>query len=162
MTDHRPAATGACIDLTEKVVSAYLSNNAIQAAELPVLIRNVCVALMDLGDRDARGDASEDKFEKLKPAQIRKSITPDGLVSFIDGKSYKTLKRHLTKHGLDPDTYRERFGLPMDYPMVAPSYAANRSALAIASGFGTKDRHARQTPDRTVPRSQAVRKSAAA
>ena len=162
MTDHRPAATAICIDLTEKVVSAYLSNNAIQAVELPNLIRNVCVALMDMEDRDVRGDAFEDKLEKLKPAQIRKSITPDGLVSFIDGKSYKTLKRHLTKHGMDPDTYRERFGLPADYPMVAPSYAANRSALAIASGFGTKERHPRSEPERTLPRSQATRKAVAA
>ncbi|MCJ2101238.1 MucR family transcriptional regulator, partial [Methylobacterium sp. E-046] len=64
------------------------------------------------------------------------SVRPDGIVSFIDGKTYKTLKRHLTSHGLDPKSYRDRYGLPSDYPMVAPSYAEQRSALAKAIGLG--------------------------
>ena len=74
--------------------------------------------------------------EKPSPAQIRKSVRPDGIVSFIDGKTYKTLKRHLTSHGLDPRSYRERYGLPADYPMVAPSYAEKRSQLAKQIGLG--------------------------
>ena len=74
--------------------------------------------------------------EMPSAAQIRKSINPDGIVSFIDGKTYKTLKRHLTSRGLDPKSYRARYGLPADYPMVAPSYAAQRSALAKTIGLG--------------------------
>ena len=73
---------------------------------------------------------------KVSSAEIRKSIKPDGLVSFVDGKSYKTLKRHLTSHGLDPKSYRDRYGLPADYPMVAGEYAERRSALAKAIGLG--------------------------
>ncbi len=79
---------------------------------------------------------SAPEADKPSTAQIRKSIRPDGLVSFIDGKTYKTLKRHLTSHGLDPRAYRDRYGLPGDYPMVAPAYAEQRSALAKAIGLG--------------------------
>lgn len=74
--------------------------------------------------------------DRPNAAQIRKSLRDDAIVSFIDGRSYKTLKRHLTSHGLDPRSYRDRYGLPGDYPMVAPSYAARRSALAKAIGLG--------------------------
>jgi predicted transcriptional regulator len=82
--------------------------------------------------------ASEPEIAVEKPtaAQIRKSISDEGIVSFIDGKPYKTLKRHLTKHGLTPQAYRQRYGLPADYPMVAPGYAAQRSALAKEIGLG--------------------------
>ena len=80
--------------------------------------------------------AAERTVEKPTPAQIRKSVRDDGIVSFIDGKTYKTLKRHLSANGLDPQSYRVRFGLPSDYPMVAPSYAAQRSALAKSIGLG--------------------------
>ena len=76
------------------------------------------------------------RVSKASAAQIRKSITADAIVSFLDGKPYKTLKRHLTTHGLQPHTYRQRFGLPDDYPMVAPNYAAQRSALAKQIGLG--------------------------
>ncbi|MBP1183034.1 putative transcriptional regulator [Methylobacterium sp. PvR107] len=83
-------------------------------------------------------DATASAFEVKKPGavQIRKSVQDDGITSFIDGKIYKTLKRHLSAHGLDPRSYRERFDLPSDYPMVAPSYAERRSALAKAIGLG--------------------------
>jgi len=67
---------------------------------------------------------------------VKKSIRPEGIVSFIDGKTYKTLKRHLTKHGLTPDSYRERFGLSGDYPMVALAYSEKRSSLAKSLRFG--------------------------
>jgi predicted transcriptional regulator len=76
------------------------------------------------------------EVEKPTPAQIRKSVRHDGIVSFIDGKTYKTLKRHLSANGLDPYSYRERYGLPADYPMIAPSYAEQRSAIAKAIGLG--------------------------
>ena len=80
------------------------------------------------------------EVEKPSPAQIRKSITHDGLVSFVDGKTYKTLKRHLTGAGLDPASYRQRYGLPSDYPMTAPSYSEQRSALAKSLGLGQQRR----------------------
>ena len=76
------------------------------------------------------------EVEKATPAEIKRSITPDALISFIDGKPYKTLKRHLTGHGLDPQSYRLRYGLPADYPMVATNYAAQRSELAKSLGLG--------------------------
>jgi predicted transcriptional regulator len=74
----------------------------------------------------------------VTPAQIRKSIRPDVLVSFEDGKPYRTLKRHLTRFGLTPDSYRAKWGLPPDYPMTAPSYSETRRALAVERGLGRK------------------------
>ena len=89
-------------------------------------------------------------------AQIRKSVTPDGIVSFLDGKTYKTMKRHLTGHGFDPQSYREHFGLPADYPMVSQRYAAKRSELAKAIGLG---RVAERSEDEQA---EAVRRKKAA
>ena len=124
-------------DLTCEIVAAYVANNPIPAAELPSLLRSVHGAVSGLTSNGAsKTIGMSDEGEKPSVAQIRKSIRPDGIVSFIDSKSYQTLKRHLTKHGLDPQSYRERYGLPPDYPMVAPSYAEKRSALAKAIGLG--------------------------
>ena len=92
------------------------------------------------------------EVEKPSPAQIRKSVRHDGIVSFIDGKTYKTLKRHLTSHGLDPRSYRDRYGLPADYPMVAPGYAERRSALAKAIGLGSAGGRADQGKTRKAAR----------
>jgi predicted transcriptional regulator len=124
----------ASLELAGEIVSAYVSNNSLPVAELPALIASVHGALNGLADGTSQARAEE--VEKATPAQIRRSITPDALISFIDGKPYKTLKRHLTGHGLDPYGYRERYGLPKDYPMVAASYAAQRSELARAIGLG--------------------------
>ncbi|MDN3571576.1 MucR family transcriptional regulator [Methylobacterium longum] len=124
-------------ELTGEIVAAYVSNNPVPVSELPSLIRSVHSAVAGLGsDTSSGGAVSAENAEKPTAAQIRKSVRDDGIVSFVDGKTYKTLKRHLTKHGLDPQSYRERYGLPRDYPMVAPSYAAQRSALAKAIGLG--------------------------
>ena len=123
------------IEFAADIVSAYVSNNSLPVAEPPALIGNVHTALNGIAHAGP-GAAAEEEVEKPTPAQIRKSITPDALISFIDGKPYKTLKRHLTGHGLDPHSYRERYGLPRDYPMVAASYAAQRSELAKAIGLG--------------------------
>jgi predicted transcriptional regulator len=124
--------------LAADIVSAYVSNNPVPPTELPALIAQVHSAVANLGTATAVGAAASDaEVAKPTPAQIRKSIRDDGIVSFIDGKVYKTLKRHLTAHGFDPRAYRERYGLPADYPMVAPSYAAQRSVLARASGLGS-------------------------
>lgn len=120
------------------VISAYVANNPLPQSELPGLISSVHAALKRLTETDMAESGSKDSERVHRPsnAEIRKSIGRDGLVSFIDGKIYKTLKRHLSSHGLDPESYRERFGLPSDYPMVAPSYAARRSALAKEIGLG--------------------------
>src|SRR6476620_7128338 len=102
------------IALAVDIVSAFVSNNSVLVSELPALIASVHATLSGM----ANGPVStEPDVEKPTAAQVRKSITPDGLISFIDGKPYKTLKRHLTGQGLDPHTYRERYGLPRDHPM---------------------------------------------
>ena len=124
------------LELAGDVVSAYVSNNRVLAAELPAVIGDVHATLVRLANGSTVSASAHPKAEMLTPAQIRKSITPDGLISFLDGKPYKTLKRHLFGHDLDPAGYRLRFGLPGDYPMVAPSYAAKRSELAKSTGLG--------------------------
>jgi predicted transcriptional regulator len=135
MTDSLDNQTTDLIDLAGDIVSAYVSNNSTPASELPGLIQTVHAALTRLTSGMAE-PAPEEVHEKASPAQIRKSVTPSGIVSFLDGRTYKTLKRHLTGHGLDPHSYRQRYGLPADYPMVAPDYAAQRSALAKSIGLG--------------------------
>lgn len=122
------------IALTAELVSAYVLHNPVPMSELTSLIQRVHEVLMKTLNPGA--DVSDENYGKPKPAQIRQSIMPDALISFIDGKAYKTLKRHLTSHGLDPASYRERYGLPADYPMVAQGYAEHRSQIAKATGLG--------------------------
>lgn len=121
-----------------ELISAYVANNPLAAADLPGLIASVHATLARLSNAAASQPADTATAVAPRPsaAEIRRSIGRDGLTSFIDGRVYKTLKRHLTSHGLDPVAYRERFGLPDDYPMVAPSYAERRSALAKEIGLG--------------------------
>ena len=128
------------IDLTAQIVCAYVGNNSVPRTDLPALIADVHAALIGLGDPAAA--QTGDDVAKPTPAEIRKSIRPDGLISFIDGKSYKTLKRHLTKHGLDPHSYRDRYGLPADYPTTSANYSAQRSELAKSLGLGQPGRAA--------------------
>ncbi|MBA9066980.1 putative transcriptional regulator [Methylobacterium sp. RAS18] len=123
------------INLTIEITAAYVMKNTLPARDLPALITSVHAALAGLGG-SAPASAAEDKVEKPTPAQIRKSITPDALISFIDGNPYKMLKRHLTAHGLDASSYRQRYGLPADYPMTAPNYSAMRSEVARTLGLG--------------------------
>jgi predicted transcriptional regulator len=118
------------------LVAAYVSNNRVPVAELPALIASVHAAMTGLTASGASAEPPEPTVEKPTPAQIKKSMRPDGLVSFLDGRAYKTLKRHLTKHGLTPDSYRARFGLPSDYPVVAAAYSERRSNLAKERRFG--------------------------
>jgi predicted transcriptional regulator len=127
------------IDLTADIVAAYVSKNSVRPADLPALLADVHAAIAGLNSAPA---SAEPKVEKLTPSQIRKSITPDALISFIDGKPYKTLKRHLTGNGMTMDDYRERYGLPRDYPSVAASYSEQRSKLALALGLGNQRRSA--------------------
>lgn len=122
------------LSLTSDIVASYLENNSASVDEVPGLIRSVYVAL-----NNAEAPAEEaPSHTAATRAQIRKSITNDALISFEDGKSYKTLKRHLTTRGLTPAQYREKWGLPADYPMVAPSYSALRAERAKAAGLGVR------------------------
>ncbi|MCJ2102694.1 MucR family transcriptional regulator [Methylobacterium sp. E-046] len=121
------------IEITTNIVAAYVSNNSVRPADMPTLLADVHAAIVGL---NGAPDSAEPKVEKLTAAQVRKSIKPDGLISFIDGKPYKTLKRHLTGNGLTPTEYRERFGLPVDYPMTSASYSAMRAEFARSTGLG--------------------------
>jgi predicted transcriptional regulator len=117
--------------ITADIVSSYVANNAVHRTDLPAVIASVHAALQSL--------AAPKQAEPEKPEpriSIRKSVTPDFLISLEDGKPYKTLNRHLGKLGLKAEEYRAKWGLPADYPMVAPSYAAKRSELARSSGLG--------------------------
>ena len=129
--------------LTAEIVAAYVSHNPLRPAGMPEVIASVHAALASLVPGASK--ATCETVEPATPAQIRRSITPDALISFVDGKPYKTLKRHLTGHGLDADSYRQRFGLLADYPMVAANYAALRSELAKQLGLGRAQRNADAT-----------------
>ena len=122
------------LEMAAEVVAAFVSNNPLPKGELPALIQTLHDALtrLSVGVEDAAP-----KEEPKQPAvSIRKSITPDYLICLEDGKKFKSLKRHLGALGLTPDQYRAKWKLPPDYPMVAPNYAATRSALAKAIGLG--------------------------
>jgi predicted transcriptional regulator len=122
------------IELAAQIVAAFVANNSLPIAELPGLINATHAAL----DRLASGSVDMvSQVEKKEPAvSIRKSLTPDFLVCLDDGKKFKSLRRHLATLGMTPDQYRAKWGLPSDYPMVAPNYAAARSQLAKQSGLG--------------------------
>lgn len=134
MPEKNPERSLRLVTLVGEIVAAYVANNSVPPAALPELMASVHGALASLTGRPQA--EAPPAIEQPTPAQIRKSVQEDGIVSFIDGRSYKTLKRHLTAHGLTPERYRERYGLPEDYPMTAPGYAAQRSALAKAIGLG--------------------------
>ncbi len=123
----------ATIEMTADIVSAYVSNNSVAAADLPGLIQNVHVALAQI----ASGAVEAEPEPKEPAVPIRKSITPDFLICLEDGRKFKSLKRHLrTKYDMSPEEYRAKWGLPKDYPMVAPNYARARSELAKQMGLG--------------------------
>jgi predicted transcriptional regulator len=123
------------VELSASLVGAYVSHNALSASDLPKLIAQVHHALLGLN-----ASAPAEAAPELKPAvPIRKSIMPDYLICLEDGKKFKSLKRHLrTEYDMSPDEYRARWGLPPDYPMVAPSYSEARSQLAKSIGLGRK------------------------
>ena len=128
------AAHPALIDMASDIVSAYVANNHVQAAEMPVLIATVHAALAGLG----APEPAVVEPEKPTPAvSVRKSVTDDYLISLEDGKRYQSLKRHLSSRGLTPAEYRAKWGLPPDYPMVSPAYARKRSELAKSIGLGS-------------------------
>ncbi|PZO74559.1 MAG: MucR family transcriptional regulator [Mesorhizobium amorphae] len=121
------------LDLTAKIVSAYVANNYARPADLPRLLASVDAAL---GQTAAKTNPTAPK----PPASVKQTVFPDHIVSLENGKAYKILTTHLTRIGMTPEQYREKWGLPKDYPMVARKYAALRSATAKAHGLGLKNR----------------------
>lgn len=121
------------VETTAKIVTAYVSNNRIMASDLPALINAVFQTVSGVN-----GNSPMHPGEPLKPVvSIKRSVTDDYIICLEDGKKFKSLKRHLrTSYGLSPEQYRAKWGLPADYPMVAPAYAAQRSKLAKAIGLG--------------------------
>ena len=127
--------SGVVLRMAVEIVSAYVSNNSVNAAQIPEVINTVYTSLTALNGQNAGSSA-----EPPKPAvSIRRSITPDYIVCLEDGKKLKMLKRHLrASYGMTPDEYRAKWGLPSDYPMVAPNYAEQRSTFAKQIGLGRK------------------------
>jgi predicted transcriptional regulator len=130
------------IELAADIVSAYVSNNSVPSSDLASLINDVHTALLRVG-----GGTVEVPVEAPKPAiPVKKSVTPDYIVCLEDGKKFKSLKRHLrTQYNMTPEQYREKWGLPVDYPMVAPNYAKARSELAKEMGLGQQRRKRRSS-----------------
>jgi predicted transcriptional regulator len=127
----------ALVELAAEIVSSYVSNNSVRPADLPNLIADIHRALSS-----TYAGTHEPEPEPLHPAvNPKRSVFPDYIVCIEDGKKFKSLKRHLrTDHDLTPEEYRQKWSLPADYPMVAPNYAAARSALAKKSGLGQQRR----------------------
>ena len=124
------------LTLTTQIVSSYVSNNTVSAGEMPHLIDQVFKTLSNV-----QGEAGLMADRPQPAVPIKRSVTPDYIVCLEDGKKLKMLKRHLkTAYGMSPEEYRERWGLPADYPMVAPNYAEQRSKLAKDIGLGTRGR----------------------
>ncbi|TPI35853.1 transcriptional regulator [Mesorhizobium sp. B3-1-6] len=134
MSDEINDSPNHLIELTADIVSAYVSKNAVTVASLPSLIESVNSSLSKI-----RHPAEPEKPAQEPAVNPKRSVFPDYIVCLEDGKKFKSLKRHLNVHyGLTPDEYREKWGLARDYPMVAPSYAAQRSELAKSIGLGRK------------------------
>ncbi len=144
MSDEFRTAT---VDLTADIVSAFVSNNTVSMQDIPSLISSVYTALSNSGS----GAALPVEIELVPAVSVKKSVTPDFIICLEDGKKFKSLKRHLSsKYGLSPDQYRAKWSLPYDYPMVAPNYAASRSALAHQMGLGRKASSPQRSASKTT------------
>ena len=131
------------LEMTADIVSAYVGNNSVSANDLPSLISNIHAALSQV----STGVVEVEPEVKEPAVPIRKSISPDFLICLEDGRKFKSLKRHLrTKYDMSPEEYRAKWGLPKDYPMVAPNYAKARSDLAKQMGLGQGVRKPARTP----------------
>jgi predicted transcriptional regulator len=139
MSDGNNGGTGGgdLLKMTTQIVASYVGNNIVPTAQISDVIKSVYGSLASVG---GGGDAANQPTQK--PAvSIRKSVTPDFVICLEDGKKLKMLKRHLrTTYGLTPEEYRAKWGLPADYPMVAPNYAKQRSNFAKKIGLGRKPR----------------------
>jgi predicted transcriptional regulator len=135
------AGDSSFIELTANIVSAYVSNNTVPSTDIPNLIGQVHAALKRVSGGQAAAPA-----EPLKPAvPVKRSVTPEHIVCLEDGHKFKSLKRHLrTRYNMTPEQYREKWGLPPDYPMVAPNYAEARSQLAKQMGLGQQRRRRKE------------------
>ena len=135
------------LGLTAQIVAAHVSNNSVPLGDVPSLIEQVHRTLAGLGNAPVAAAVPAERPQPAVP--VKKSVTDEYLVCLEDGKKLKMLKRHLkTAYDMTPEQYRERWGLPADYPMVAPNYAKHRSSLAKRIGLGTKPRGGR--PRRTA------------
>lgn len=129
------------VELATELTIAWLSNPSTRASagDVPAFLASMHQAVSQLSKPDVPAAVAEDEARHAPAVSVRKSLaSPDHIISMIDGKAYRTLKRHLSRHGLTPDAYRERYGLKPDYPMVAPSYSAARTAMAKQIGLGRK------------------------
>jgi predicted transcriptional regulator len=144
------------VSISADIVSAYVSNNSIQAGEIAQLLSGVHAALVNIG----KPPPEPIKYEP--PVPINKTIKGDHIISLEDGKSYKSLKRHLTGRGLTPAQYRQKWGLRPDYPMVAPEYSKRRSELARSLGLGRKaaNDHVEAAPEPKARKRKSTPKSA--
>ena len=148
MDSSEPIASPDLVELTAEIVSAYVVNNSVRPGDLADLIGSVHGAVAALASPQTQPEP-----ERAVPAvSIKKSITPEYLISLEDGKSYKSLTRHLKGRGLTAQQYREKWGLPRDYPMTSPNYSQRRSELAKSLGLGQKRREERS--EAAAPTSQ--------
>jgi predicted transcriptional regulator len=138
------------VSISADIVSAYVSNNNVQAGDIAPLLSSVHTALAHIGKPPA------EPIKREPPVPINKTIKGDHIISLEDGKPYKSMKRHLTGRGLTPAQYREKWGLRPDYPMVAPEYSKRRSELALSLGLGRK---AAKEPAEAAPEPKARQKS---
>jgi len=147
MTDDAYANASDARDGTIELVSAYVSNSntRLSGDELQALIRDTFATVCGLGGQHAAADPAEEESQSSQKtrAEIKKSIGAESLISFEDGKPYKSLKRHLSTRGMTPESYRAKHGLPPAYPLPHPAYSARRSELAKSIGLGSKGRTAR-------------------
>ena len=148
---------GGVAQLTAEIVSAFVTNNKVEQGELSNLIEKVHLALVK-----APATAAEPEKPNLVPAvPIKKSVAPDYIISLEDGKKFKSLKRHLmSSYNLTPEEYRAKWGLPRDYPMVAPNYAKARSDLAKKMGLGRKSGAEGLARKAAKPRKRATKRAA--
>ncbi|MHB2207666.1 Ros/MucR family transcriptional regulator [Methylobacterium sp. CM6257] len=139
------------VTLASEIVSAYVSHNHVQSADLPKLLNDVHDAIRGIHTVGRSAPPA-----KATPQEIRRSVTPDFLISFEDGKPYKTLRRHLTLRGLTPEAYRAKWGLAPDYPMTAQSYSEQRSQLARSLGLGQQRRESVASASELEPAPQVA------
>lgn len=134
-------------ELVAEVAAAYFTNSHVGPDQIPNVVKQIAsslIAVSGSGESEQPQQAEEpQKAARMTPGQVRKSITPEALISFEDGRPYKTLRRHLSGRGMTPEQYRDKHGLPNDYPMVSPNYSAMRSEMAKSLGLGQKGSQAR-------------------
>jgi predicted transcriptional regulator len=134
-------SSGNLRDLVAEVAAAYFANSHVGVGEIGTVIERIAAGLSGVGSAPAEappGESAAPAPSRATPAQIRRSLTSAALISFEDGRPYKTLRRHLATRGLSPEQYREKWGLPKDYPMVSPDYSARRSELAKSLRLGSR------------------------